>query len=462
MSKVEQYLQQKGYLPEPEPELEPEKKKTEKLIKTKQTEHIPFDDTLPFRVEEYPAVIDERAFHGLAGKVVRYIAEYSEADPIAIMVNYMTAFGNVVGRNPFFKAGPDKHYMNLYVALVGDTAKGRKGMAWGYSREIFKRVDDMWSSDRCVSGLSSGEGLIWAVRDEQVRINKDGTADVLVDGVTDKRLLVIEPEFASALKVMNRQGNTLSTVIRRAWDEGDLQTLTKNSPTSATNAHISIIGHITRDELLKTLTDTEKASGFANRFIWLCVQRSKFLPDGDQVPDTSMNILVNETHEAVKFAKEVEEMKRDEEATELWRSEYERLSDARPGLFGAMIARSEAQVMRLACIYALLDKSELVRQEHLEAAMALWEYSENSCKYIFGGSTSEPTEAEILGALEQGSMTQSEIYHLFDGNTPAYEYKNALTNLYRQGLITYEERKPKSKKGGRPAIVWSIINKDAT
>ncbi len=97
-----------------------------------------------------------------------------------------------------------------------------------------------------------------------------------------------------------------------------------------------------------------------------------------------------------------------------------------------------------------------------KAAMALWEYSENSCKYIFGGSTSEPTEAEILGALEQGSMTQSEIYHLFDGNTPAYEYKNALTNLYRQGLITYEERKPKSKKGGRPAIVWSIINKDAT
>lgn len=408
---------------------------------------VPFDDTLPFRVEEWPAPINEAAYHGLAGTTVQHISAYSEADPVAILVNYLIAYGNVIGRSPYFKAGPDKHYMNLFISLVGETAKGRKGMAWGHAREIFKNVDENWIRDRNVSGLSSGEGLIWAVRDEIEKIDTDSagneTVSVLVDGIDDKRLLVVEPEFASALKVMNRQGNTLSTVIRRAWDEGNMQALTKNSPAKATSAHISIIAHITRDELLRVLTDTEKASGFANRFIWLCVQRSKFLPDGNQVPDFLVNRLVKKTHEAVEFARTVGEMHRDEEAAELWRSEYERLSEAKPGLYGAMIARSEPQVMRLGCIYALLDKSDMVRKEHLRAALALWEYSENSCRYIFGGSTSDPTEAEILGALEQGEMTQTEVYHLFDGNTPSHVYKNALTKLYRQGLITYEKRKPK-------------------
>ena len=71
---------------------------------------------------------------------------------------------------------------------------------------------------------------------------------VIDDGVLDKRLFVIESEFANVLKVMAREGNTLSPVLRRAWDTGDLRTLTKNSPARATGAHISIIGHITRQE----------------------------------------------------------------------------------------------------------------------------------------------------------------------------------------------------------------------
>ena len=72
---------------------------------------------------------------------------------------------------------------------------------------------------------------------------------------------------------MSREGNTLSAIIRQAWDSGNLHPLTKNSPIRATDAHISIIGHITREELLRYLTETEQANGFANRFIWLMVYR---------------------------------------------------------------------------------------------------------------------------------------------------------------------------------------------
>ena len=108
-----------------------------------------------------------------------------------------------------------------------------------------------------MSGLSSGEGLKWAVRDavEAHEPLKDrgrivGFQPVIRDhGVADKRLLVIESEFAQALKVMEREGNTLSPTLRQAWDSGNLRTLTKNDPVVATDAHVSILGHITREEL---------------------------------------------------------------------------------------------------------------------------------------------------------------------------------------------------------------------
>jgi hypothetical protein len=77
-------------------------------------------------------------------------------------------------------------------------------------------------------GLSSGEGLIYAVRDRAEGENKKGEKMVVDEGVEDKRLLVLEAELAGVLKVMNREGNTLSPVIRQAWDDGALQTLTKN------------------------------------------------------------------------------------------------------------------------------------------------------------------------------------------------------------------------------------------
>jgi hypothetical protein len=63
--------------------------------------------------------------------------------------------------------------------------------------------------------------------------------------------MVIEPEFAGVLKTIRREGNTLSPVIRQVWDDGPLQTLTKNSPMRVTESHISIIGHITMVELLR-------------------------------------------------------------------------------------------------------------------------------------------------------------------------------------------------------------------
>src|SRR5205085_9391494 len=141
-------------------------------------------------------------------------------------------------------------------------------------------------------------------------------------GISDKRLCVTEGEFANVLKVMTREGNTLSPVIRASWDSGNLRTLTKNSPARASDAHISIIGHITNCELRRLLTETESANGFGNRFLWLAVRRSKCLPEGGNIKDGDLDDLVVRLHKAIEFAHSVGQVTRSDETRKLWRIVY--------------------------------------------------------------------------------------------------------------------------------------------
>ncbi|MBI2842380.1 MAG: DUF3987 domain-containing protein [Armatimonadetes bacterium] len=410
-----------------------------------------------FRVRSWPEPPAPEAFHGLAGDVVRVLDPHTEADPVALLSNFLVFFGSVIGRTAHFIAEADRHYTNLFAVQVGLSSKGRKGTAHGRVKEIFLDVD----LPRNQSGLSSGEGLIWHVRDpiekiEPVKERKEiiRYEPVIVDhGVEDKRLLCIETEFASVLRVLARDGNTLSAVIRNAWDTGDLQSLTKNSPGVATAAHISIIGHITRDELLRYLDSTEAGNGFGNRFLWVCVKRSKCLPEGGNLQQCDLQPIGERLREICQFARSVGEMKRDEEARQLWREVYPDLSEGKPGLLGAMIARAEAQVMRLACVYALLDCSELIRLEHLKAALAVWRYCENSARYIFGDSLGDPVADELLKALRSANegMTRTEISKHFGRHKSAQEIGRALVTLHERGLVRREREEPAE---GRPTERW--------
>src|SRR5262249_14137761 len=158
--------------------------------------------------------------------------------PVAILVQFLVAFGSVIGRGAYFVVEADRHFLNLFVAIVGATSKGRKGTSWGHVRNLFRRLDDAWAKSRVSSGLASGEGLISHVRDPIIRkepIRKKGLVqgyqEVIVDhGIEDKRLLVVEPELASTLRIIGREGNKLSATIRQAWDTGDLAILNKNTP----------------------------------------------------------------------------------------------------------------------------------------------------------------------------------------------------------------------------------------
>jgi len=271
-------------------------------------------------------------------------------------------------------------------------------------------------------------------------------------GVADKRRLVIESEFSSTLRMLGRDGNVLSAVIREAWDSGDLRILTKNDPACATGAHISIIGHISAGELRSELTTTDKANGFGNRFAWVCVKRSQCLPEGGQVEPSALDPLTRELSDAVRFAKEVGEIHRDEDANRLWHQVYPQLSEGSPGLVGSMTARAEAQVMRLAAIYALLDRSALIKVPHLQAGLALWKFCAASVRFIFRDSLGNPVADRLLEALRQAptGLTRTEIRDLLGRHAKQDDIDQALNELAEAGLA----RTVRQDTGGRPVERW--------
>lgn len=407
---------------------------------------------------DWPSPPAQEAFHGLAGDIVRTIEPHSEADPVALLVNLLVAFGNVVGRKPFWTVEADQHFMNLFVVLVGETAKARKGSSWGHVRRLLRHVDARWADGRVIEGgLSSGEGLVWAVRDpveKDPQEGKPGGHDTVAldSSLADRRLLVVETEFSSTLKVMRREGNTLSAIVRQAWDKGDLRILTKNSPARATGVHLSLIAHISRPELLRYLDDTEAGNGFANRFLWLAVRRSKVLPEGGNLRDQDLEPAAERLRKAVVFAFTVGEIRRNEHARRLWSAVYPTLSEGKPGLFGAVTSRAEAQVMRLACIYALMDKSPEVDKEHLLAALALWDYCEASVRYIFGDALGDPVADTLLKALREApeGLTRTQISDLFRRHQSARRVSQALTLLEALGLA----QSARETTDGRPVERW--------
>jgi hypothetical protein len=233
--------------------------------------------------------------------------------------------------------------------------------------------------------------------------------------------------------------------------------MTKNSPLRATDLHISIIGHITRDELRRLLTTSAAANGFANRFVWVCAGRSKLLPDGGALHTVNFEPVTERIRAAVTFAMNAGELRRDEAARAVWHRVYGPLSEGQAGLLGAVTSRAEAQVMRLAMVYALLDCSRTIQTPHLLAALAIWQYCEASAAFIFGAALGDSTADAILNALKArpNGMTRTEIREHFSRNKPSAEIERALTLLQEYGRAAM---KPEPDRPGRPAERWYAIN----
>src|SRR6202789_4199516 len=134
------------------------------------------------------------------------------------------AFGNLIAPGPHCMVESTRHALNLFVILVGDSSKARKGTSWNLIANLFAGVDPSWLSTRVNSARLTANGLVRALRDQQPP--------------TDRRLLAISEEFATVVHSLKRGNGHLSPLLRCAWDNGNLPTLDMHHQLRATGTHL--------------------------------------------------------------------------------------------------------------------------------------------------------------------------------------------------------------------------------
>ena len=339
--------------------------------------------------------------------------------------------------------------------IVGESSKARKGMSSGPPLRALEQIDPEWSANCIADGLSSGEGLIYRVRNAIWGKDKRNEPVIIDPGVEDKRLFVKEGELARMYAAMSREGSTLSQVIRALYDSGTVGTMTKN-PYLTSGAHVSILGHITVEELRQKMSDTDAASGFANRFIFVCARRQRSLPFGGKADPALLAPHIESLQETAGLIGAGEfdgEIGWDEEARSLWVAAYDGLLSDAPGLAGKILGRGQPQVLRLALAYTMADHSRVICRAHLEAALEVWRYCADSVRFLFGDRTGDATADRILDALKQSDLSRTEISALFDRHKTKREIDAALGRLEADGLAHAIKD---GDRPGAPVTFWRV------
>jgi hypothetical protein len=387
------------------------------------------------------------AYIGLAKEVVDKLSYGSEADPAALLMTFLTEFGNALGDDIYTRADQDVHPGRLDVLLVGRTSRARKGVAQNKTSHLMGWADPHWAQHHQVRALSTPEGLAKLLMDRGKRCLQNGQCH------GGRRMLVTIPEFSHLLRVAERKGNPLSEGLRQLWDFGLIHVPTRKDPIFVDAAQVSVIGHITAEELLVRMSDTDMMNGFANRFLFCCVERTRKIPSPKAQDDEALGELVSD---ALTRARKLGYLKRSVKAEGRWAKIYNSLPDRR-GAIGMLAARAEAQMLRLQVIYAAMAGHKRIMEQDVAAAFAIWEYCEAGARYIFGDTTGDAVADKILAALRlvhpdwMGTVDIRD--DLFARHVAAPVLEGALKALESMGMA--EKRMVKTK--GRPRWEYRAI-----
>lgn len=426
-----------------------------------------------------PTTLEAPAYYGLAGEILRAIDPYIEPCHASVLVSFLTAFGNKVGRSPYTQVGPQTHHTNLFTLIFGESGISRKGVSWSTANLLLqppprhqpdpsrtKHIDFSQTTTqvgwRAYQGISSGEGMIYQVRDARPAQGRT-PAD---PGVEDKRKLFYEAEFGSVIRKAKGESSILWQTLRNFFDSGDAENNPRHEQLRSTGAHVSIVGNITPSELRNTFPSAERTTGTANRFLWIFAQRGKSLPEGDPIPPEILSALQAKVDERVRWAQTVGLMTRDEEAAEYWSELYlGELSKDEEGPLRDLTSRGKPIILRLSMIYALLDQSLVIRKRHIDSALAIWHYSKMSIEYLYGTSAGTPIGNRILNYLElcpEKHATRTQIVTAMSGYSTR-DLDQALDQLCATQLIEeFKLPRTSSQKRGPLPVRYRILLQEKT
>ena len=341
--------------------------------------------------------------------------------------------------------------------------------------EAVKEIDEHLAPQVHRGGLSTREGLAMLIHDGWM----EGKTEV--PAIDDKRLLVVESEFANILHQSGRNGNTLSAALRDTWDSVSIKPATKTSRVWASNPHVAMIADVTPLELLDLMHWRELSNGFANRIIFIWAEGEKVNPFPKSTPQAVVDALAQRIAGVLRFAGAGRHLDRDvlrvqisPEAATLYARLY--LGELRDRSAGERIAglldRRAPALLRMAMLFALTDQSTLVEALHINAAMAWVRYWVDSVKFIFQSAMDEAGAAELSETGEKivtylnahGQASRSELTKAcFKGHISKDKLDKALDELLAANPATIEVESVSVAKGqlGKPTKYYRLRPKAA-
>lgn len=432
---------------------------------------IPSEETDPHRNAPTP---NPACLYGLVGEVARAGSQGNETNPFAIATNFLAYLSCAIGRGTFLQIGNTDHHARIFSLHVGRSGRGRKGD----SLSLVIKIDECIRSHLPAlcpqihrGGLSSREGLAALIHDGY----EQGSSEV--PGVDDKRLWVVESEFANVLQQSRRKGNTLSTALRDCWDGVCIKPATKNNRVFASNPHVCLSGAITPNELTALMSSKDLSNGFANRFLIIWAERTKITAFPQATSVKEIEYLASRTQEILNFAKAEAHSENNWLQMELSPSgkwHYGQIyrsvlaQDSGSERINAILERRAPMLLRLAMVFAMCDLSTKIDEKHLEAALAWITFCSDSVKYVFS-TASEVAFTErvtknsnlLLQYLSSGGQaTRSDILReCFKGHLSKVEIDACLNNLLNTSPPQIQVRQLARVEGkpGPSAHVYSLV-----
>lgn len=408
----------------------------------------PFEPaSMPARSDQVPE-LHPAAFHGIAGDYVAEIAPFTESDPLAVLVQVLAWVGCRLGRSAYVRFGNAVHYPVVWPLIVGKTSTGRKGNS---SDDSVNALSAHNALPRRRSGLSSGEGLIEAFMSTKA----DETPP-------DPRLLIVETEWEGVLAKTRREGNSLSAVLRDAWDGRTLATMNSGGLSREVNMHsLTVVGHITPQALREGMTGADLSNGFLNRFLIVAVHRPHLVPWPEPMSDAAKKMVSEIVTNTVNARSgEYTFTKAAKDRYVKWYKDYSTAADGQAERVAMATARNQANLLRLALIHAALDNTDKkIDAQHIEAAIALIANSAESCSLLLAPGKAG-LDAKVVAALnsEEEGMTKTQLRDHFQRHVSAAALNEALAALLNAGEITQH---PITDTGGRPATAYRAVARKA-
>jgi len=428
---------------------------TAEEIAVQREQEFPLYRLYPVSGPDFP----EEHYYGVLGEISKIMCQFSEAHRATVYLNLIVSVGNMTGRGGYFTVDGNKNYTNEFLVSVGDSAITRKGLAAGIVNNLLVILDHPWFDTRNCKGFGSPQAVLAEIKDDSTfqRFNKaTKTYDTFTQpGISDKRLCIREGEVSNIFKLMSDPKTRAAELIRDLWDsvkssnrvagktgDGEHNSLICEKP------HVSIVGTSTVSLVKSTLPVGAATTGDGNRFIWNYMKRTQLAPHGGPTIDWAAQTyqfrgqelnLIDHLLSAIGGGKMGKLIPIAKHARKTWDCLYERLeADAsQTGYVAGMTARAAAHIRRLAMILCLMDRLDEIDKKHLAAAEAIWDYSQDSVRYIFTGYDLD--QMKIIRAAENAGVngiTATDIHKLFSRKKTGEWVMIQLAELTSKGFLT--------------------------